>query len=82
MKYVSYNKLYQRGKAVGGKFKVITGKSRNDVIIKTNKYNSGWNKMKSSKKQGYVAKMVEVKKTGVKKRTSSPFGINMKYPRF
>lgn len=62
MGYTSYNKLYKHGRAIGKRFKVMTGKTRSEVKRKTISYNRFWNKLSPKSRMGMKAKMVTIKR--------------------
>ena len=60
MKYVSYNKMYYKGKIIGKPYRTLTGKTKAIVEKKTIAYNRSWNKGAASR--GYKAKLVYIRK--------------------
>ena len=60
-KYVAYNKHYKNGKPFGRKYKVEKGTNKTELKKRVEQENRRWSNIKSNKKNGISAKLVEIK---------------------
>jgi hypothetical protein len=63
--YKAYNRLYFKGKPIGRKYIVSSGKNKDSLRKSVERYNRKWNKQEESK---YKAKLVEISRSKKKKK--------------
>jgi hypothetical protein len=59
VKYVAYNRIYYRGKALGRKYKIGEGTTRDALKKKATRYNQAYNR-RTRYGDGYTVKLVAI----------------------